>query len=579
MKAIKFNTMLLLAASLMMAISCGEDDPGGGAGGGGVDPISSFQFEVSEDNFREVVFSNFSQNATEYEWDFGDGNSSTEENPTHEYDGGGDYTVRLTAGNGTTDKTSEKTLTITDPNSAIKDLSGETSKVWKLSRNIEGEEFPVLVAPNSDAEIWWALGINDPVGARPCLMEEEYIFSVDGSFTYDPKGSVFADYGIWNADLEGQCVDATDASQMVGPGGEDLTAWGPGTFGFDYDVANSTLTLNGLGAHIGLPKVSTSAEVSTPQPAVTYRVMSLETDGPVDKLVLRTSLVDADGYWQFSLVSYDNPADEPDLPGAAPTTAFNNSVDGRTVTFDNASVNADSYSWDFGDGNTSSDENPTHTYAEDGSYAVVLSATNGNGTNTASANIVINTASTFGLSTLTGADAKSWTLAPVAGALSVGPAKGSGEWFATSADDVNTRGCTFDDTYTFGTDGSFVYNTNGDLWAETYMGVGEDGCLDEGDLPAAAAAWGSGNHAFAVTEATANDPAMLTVTGTGAFIGLPKAYNGGEYAAAPPTTDGSVRYEVLNYISNSEGETLIIAVDISADQSGGAWWTFTLTAQ
>jgi len=67
------------------------------------------------------------------------------------------------------------------------------------------------------------------------------------------------------------------------------------------------------------------------------------------------------------------------------------------------------------------------------------------------------------------------------------------------------------------------------------MGVGEDGCLDEGDLPAAAAAWGSGNHAFAVTEATANDPAMLTVTGTGAFIGLPKAYNGGEYAAAPPT--------------------------------------------
>ena len=34
-----------------------------------------------------------------YVWDFGDGQTSTEQNPTHEYTVAGDYTVSLTATN------------------------------------------------------------------------------------------------------------------------------------------------------------------------------------------------------------------------------------------------------------------------------------------------------------------------------------------------------------------------------------------------------------------------------------------------------------------------------------------------
>lgn len=576
MKRFQFSTLCLLLTGVLFTFSCGSDDPDPM---GGDDPIASFQFEVSETDFREVAFTNFSQNATSYAWDFGDGNTSTEESPTHTYSEGGDYTVSLTASNGTTDKTATKSVTITDPNSAIKELTGETSKVWKLSRNIEGEEYPIQVGPNSESEIWWALGIADPVGARPCIMEEEYIFNVDGTFEYDPKGQVFADYGIWNADLEGQCVDATDPAQMVGPGGEDLSAWGAGTFNFDYDVPNGMLTVNGLGAHLGLPKVSTTGEVTVPQPSVTYRVVSLETDGPVDKLVLRTDLVAADGYWQFRLVSYDNPEDEPDLPGAAPTTGFTHTVDGRTVTFENSSVNADSYSWDFGDGNTSTEENPTHTYAEDGSYTVVLSATNSNGTNMASANVVVTTGAGFTLETIDGGTSKVWKLNPAAGALAVGPVRGSGEWFATSEDDLTVRACTFDDTYTFSSDGSFDYNTNGDLWAEGYMGIDPAGCITEDMLMGDAAAWGSGSHTYSVTEATDSAPAYLTVTGTGAFIALPKAFNGGEYSDPSPAVGGSVTYEVLNYIKTADSETLILTIDISEGQSGGAWWTFALSAE
>lgn len=46
------------------------------------------------------------------------------------------------------------------------------------------------------------------------------------------------------------------------------------------------------------------------------------------------------------------------------------------VTFNNTSTNTTSYSWNFGDGNISSIENPAHTYTANGEFTVVLTASN-----------------------------------------------------------------------------------------------------------------------------------------------------------------------------------------------------------
>ena len=51
------------------------------------------------------------------------------------------------------------------------------------------------------------------------------------------------------------------------------------------------------------------------------------------------------------------------------------------VTFANFSINAISYIWDFGDGNTSTDFEPTHEYTELGLYDITLTAENENGCN------------------------------------------------------------------------------------------------------------------------------------------------------------------------------------------------------
>ncbi|AHM62255.1 PKD domain-containing protein [Flammeovirgaceae bacterium 311] len=70
-----------------MAACGGDDDPE-------PEPTASFTYEA--DN-REVTFTNTSTNATSYQWDFGDGNTSTEQSPVHTYDEYGTYTVRMTA--------------------------------------------------------------------------------------------------------------------------------------------------------------------------------------------------------------------------------------------------------------------------------------------------------------------------------------------------------------------------------------------------------------------------------------------------------------------------------------------------
>lgn len=58
---------------------------------------------------------------------------------------------------------------------------------------------------------------------------------------------------------------------------------------------------------------------------------------------------------------------------------FNFVATGLMVEFTDNSIFAVSYSWDFGDGNTSTDMNPTHTYAASGAYDVTLTIADVNG--------------------------------------------------------------------------------------------------------------------------------------------------------------------------------------------------------
>ena len=64
-----------------------------------------------------------------------------------------------------------------------------------------------------------------------------------------------------------------------------------------------------------------------------------------------------------------------------------------SVTFTDQSTNAPtSWSWEFGDGGTSTLQNPVHAYTAAGTYTVTLTATNGDGSNTLAKQAFINVA-------------------------------------------------------------------------------------------------------------------------------------------------------------------------------------------
>jgi hypothetical protein len=74
---------------------------------------------------------------------------------------------------------------------------------------------------------------------------------------------------------------------------------------------------------------------------------------------------------------------------ATPTAAGSFTSAGNVVTFTNTSTGATSYSWDFGDFTNSSASAPAHAYAANGSYTAILTAINGNCTDTVAFEISI----------------------------------------------------------------------------------------------------------------------------------------------------------------------------------------------
>lgn len=155
--------------------------------------------------------------------------------------------------------------------------------------------------------------------------------------------------------------------------------------------------------------------------------------------------------------------------------------------------------------------------------------------------------------------AGTWKMAPVEGSLGVGPSVGDISWFGCDAACVADRACYFDDTYVFGNDGSFTNILGAESWIEGWQG-GADAC----GAPVAPHD-GSNPATFTYNEGTG----ALTVNGTGAYIGIPKANNQGELpnVAVP----NSITYTVTVLTSN--------ILEMYVESGSGVFWQFKLVRE
>jgi len=101
-----FKHLFSLLAFFAVVVSC-EEEPA---------PVASFTFAGANKSApTEVAFTNNSQNATSFLWEFGDGASSTEKNTKHTYTTGGTFTVKLTAFNKETSNSTTSSINILNP--------------------------------------------------------------------------------------------------------------------------------------------------------------------------------------------------------------------------------------------------------------------------------------------------------------------------------------------------------------------------------------------------------------------------------------------------------------------------------
>ncbi|MDC1329868.1 thrombospondin type 3 repeat-containing protein, partial [Pseudomonadales bacterium] len=150
-----------------------------------------------------------------------------------------------------------------------------------------------------------------------------------------------------------------------------------------------------------------------------------------------------------------------------------------------------------------------------------------------------------------------WRLAD-AGSLRVGPAPLDGSWFSIRAADVLSRACQFDDVFRFNADGSFE-NVNGeDTWLESWQGGG-----DEGSCGASLEPHDGATSAFWEYDV---DAGALSLDGLGAYLGLPKATNGGELPNVAVPDSVSYKVETLS----DDGASMVLTIEAGT----GVFWTF-----
>jgi len=91
--------------------------------------------------------------------------------------------------------------------------------------------------------------------------------------------------------------------------------------------------------------------------------------------------------WSLTLSAIGEVSPQP------PRAGFDVETQGLTVNFTDTSTDSNNditqWSWDFGDGATSSDQNPMHVYAASGNYDVVLSVTDSEGNTSTSTQTVV----------------------------------------------------------------------------------------------------------------------------------------------------------------------------------------------
>jgi len=318
-------------------------------------PVAEMFFNCECETPFEVAFEDRSHDATEIEWDFGDGTTSTLPNPTHTYAATGDFTVVLTAINTTTGcPTSYDNATV-----HIRDINAQFQSDSIICRGV-GSPFNASLSQDVYSQCWngYTWRFDDP-SMRP-------ITTTNAS--YPIQFPTTGNFGI--------TLIVTDITGST-------------------DTAHSNVLISGIDAAFSISDNS----ICTPTDVVFTDLSTSDTTitswgWTLDSLIFTTVQNPTHSFtsYQDSIYTFliaenavgciDTAAEQLITmyqlqSNVSSTPFFPNICVGSSVNFtasQSGGINL-SFDWNFMDGGTSQVQNPSHQFNTPGTFNVVVTYT------------------------------------------------------------------------------------------------------------------------------------------------------------------------------------------------------------
>ncbi len=315
----------------------------------------------------EVTFTDAStNNPTSWSWNFGDGYSSTDQNPVHIYHNDGGTTLAFTV-----------SLTASNPGGSDTETKADYITVTPLAPAADFTASPVSgAAPLTVA--FTDTSTNNPTSWSWDFGDGSASTEQNPSHTYENSGGTTRTFTVsLTATNDGGSDTETKADYISvvppAPSADFSASPTNGTTPLTVQFTD-TSTNNPTSWSWDFGDGATSAEQN---PSHTYENAGGTTRTFTVSLTA-TNDGGSDTETKADYISVVPPAPSADF-SASPTSG----TTPLTVAFTDASTNnPTSWSWDFGDGATSAEQNPTHTYDSPGIYDVTLTATGPGGSDT-----------------------------------------------------------------------------------------------------------------------------------------------------------------------------------------------------
>lgn len=313
----------------------------------------------------KVTFKDSSSGSpTSWKWNFGDGNTSTEQNPTHNYSVAGNFTVALTVTN------AAGSNTISKPNYIVV-TSSQSLPLANFTSDLTYGYSPLTVAftdksTGSPSSWTWSFGDN----TSSTIKNPVHVFNKAGKYTVtlvagNKVGSSTAkktDY-ITVINKVGSSDAAFTALPVSGKvpltvSFMDKSTNNPTSWFWDFGDKTTSASQNPVHKYTQAGKYTVSLKV---------------TNAAGSNTTKKTSFITVDS-----------------LPTAAFSASPSSGKAPLNVQFtDKSTGSPTSWKWGFGDKTYSTLKNPVHKYTKTGTYTVILTVKNSAGNNTKSGYITV----------------------------------------------------------------------------------------------------------------------------------------------------------------------------------------------